>query len=676
MADEPLIMRAGISYDPTPLNQLKRQLDGLKSGSAAVIRKDFDQVRGSVSKAAAEIRNSLTPAMAAMGIGSLGVAGAITGVIAAVKSLTSGLTEMRMASKETGATIQELRELQALGKRFDIGPDAMSGGVAAFSDTMRQIKNKWGETYEWMRTASPEMAELGKKLFNAKNMDEALESAMAGIAGIKNPKVRQMLSEKLFGSKIFSQLGSEGGQYFKESREDVHNRTPSLPPDADKVAREFKESMDRIGDAAVNMQTQFAKALLPVLPEIRTGIDEFTEFLRSEKKEISGFFTEVVADARSFVHDLRDHFDNLRSGYEAAKNFFGGSQTGGATHGIMPEASIGETMRNADISGRRLQMDELRRRMAVLDEAISRKESAPDPLGGEGHATASEERRRRDKLNEELKRLSDEIAALHRDGATVQKQSFDGGGGFGGMIQRASFGGGLGGGGYPGGRGGAAGSSGLTREGVERAGRAAREGFMGSAGVGAQTGDKTLDAIIAAEGTAKGGRDPFNTVLGYGKYGTPPKPLTEMTLKEVYEFGRQVRARHGTSSALGAFQIVGRTMRSVGMPGAGLGWDDRFSRENQIAMARAIWQAQGPGAWEGFKFHPDLLAQARRGGRYDVGADAISARRDASDNRAFRRSEPWVTGSARRALPRSRTRAAGTAALALRMSTRLGSARA
>ncbi|ONF46471.1 hypothetical protein RSM1_24555 [Methylobacterium radiotolerans] len=85
-----------------------------------------------------------------------------------------------------------------------------------------------------------------------------------------------------------------------------------------------------------------------------------------------------------------------------------------------------------------------------------------------------------------------------------------------------------------------------------------------------------------------------------------------MTLREAYAFGRTVRARHGSSSALGAFQIVGRTMKQH-MGAVGLGWDDKFSAENQRKLARDIARTEGLGAWEGFKSHPHERAKARRG---------------------------------------------------------------
>lgn len=132
----------------------------------------------------------------------------------------------------------------------------------------------------------------------------------------------------------------------------------------------------------------------------------------------------------------------------------------------------------------------------------------------------------------------------------------------------------------------------------------------GAAGLGTGAGDTWHEAVMRAEGTS--GKDPYNTVLGYGKYGRPGKPITEMTLAEVYAFGREVRRRHGSASAMGAFQIVGRTMKAH-MKAAGLGPHDLFSPENQRKLADDIRRTEGLGAWEGFKSHPGERARAQRG---------------------------------------------------------------
>lgn len=238
----------------------------------------------------------------------------------------------------------------------------------------------------------------------------------------------------------------------------------------------------------------------------------------------------------------------------------------------------------------------------------------------------------------------------------IQKQSFQGEG-FRSLIQNAAFGGGSGTsspfaeGVYQGvlramqelmGRGGSGGGGGGFQTASFTTGGGANDNFGGASGVGrslgrggfgnpsggaglvASGGGRTVprgafgpgtgagnswyEAIMRAEGTA--GKDPYNVVLGNGRYGLPSKPLTDMSLAEAYQFGRSVRARHGSSSAIGAFQIVGQTMKNF-MGEAGLGWNDKFSPENQRKLAAVIRRHQGFGAWEGFKVHPGELRNAR-----------------------------------------------------------------
>jgi|GEM_PF-2862606 len=133
-----------------------------------------------------------------------------------------------------------------------------------------------------------------------------------------------------------------------------------------------------------------------------------------------------------------------------------------------------------------------------------------------------------------------------------------------------------------------------------------------------------LDAIAGTES----GKAGYDAVLGNGKYGTPDKPVSTMTLDEAFRFGRQIKARHGSSSALGRYQIVGNTMRAaqeaLGIPGTAT-----FDQAMQDRMARWIARNQGLGAWEGLKSNPRAMAAARaamaQGGAQDVPAGSQTA---------------------------------------------------
>lgn len=247
------------------------------------------------------------------------------------------------------------------------------------------------------------------------------------------------------------------------------------------------------------------------------------------------------------------------------------------------------------------------------------------------------------KVEEKAKGIFDRVKDLFSQGIQIPLSFTSaeggsgggGGGGGGGLIQKASFGGGGGVGDSPGGDSAIAGllgtgrpsgsGSGLGPSGGEgRAGsgpiRLGRGVGGGKAVDGTGAGSSWYEAVMRAEGTA--GKDPYNVVLGNGKYGLPDKPLTDMSLREAYQFGRKVRGRHGSSSALGAFQIVGRTMKGH-MPHVGLGWDDKFSPENQRKLAGSIRKREGWKAWEGFKVHPREKGRAQAGSN-DVAADRAS----------------------------------------------------
>lgn len=122
--------------------------------------------------------------------------------------------------------------------------------------------------------------------------------------------------------------------------------------------------------------------------------------------------------------------------------------------------------------------------------------------------------------------------------------------------------------------------------------------------------NKFFSSIIRSEGTGKYG-DPYNTSLSYIK---SPKPLTEMTMREVLEWGDHLRhntdaGRKTNSSAKGAFQIVNTTQKNA-MRALGIGMDEKFSPENQRRMAAWIATNQGLTAWEGLKAHPNEMSNA------------------------------------------------------------------
>lgn len=134
-----------------------------------------------------------------------------------------------------------------------------------------------------------------------------------------------------------------------------------------------------------------------------------------------------------------------------------------------------------------------------------------------------------------------------------------------------------------------------------------------------------LDQIAKGEGTTLekarrfGYASDYDVTLGYGRGGLPlpPKPITQMTLREVKQYQAKLGpawargpGRGTVSSAVGRYQIVGTTLRQLQKE---LGVDDNelFSHELQDRMALQLLKRRGIDDWLAGKmsdrqFHSNL----------------------------------------------------------------------
>lgn len=208
-----------------------------------------------------------------------------------------------------------------------------------------------------------------------------------------------------------------------------------------------------------------------------------------------------------------------------------------------------------------------------------------------------------DGRDDAIERLSDNVRTM---GARFQLAALSGpgtGSGLGSSLGGGGAGGGAGGGGS------SPSSKFFKPDGMSVPGWYGKGSGGGSASsnpANSKASAAMLDAIAATES----GKAGYDTVLGNGKYGMPSKPVSTMSLDEAFRFGRTVKARHGSSSALGRYQIVGNTMRAA-QKALGIGGDATFDGPMQDRMARWIARNQGLGAWEGLKGNGAKMAAAR-----------------------------------------------------------------
>ena len=125
---------------------------------------------------------------------------------------------------------------------------------------------------------------------------------------------------------------------------------------------------------------------------------------------------------------------------------------------------------------------------------------------------------------------------------------------------------------------------------------------------------KTTESLARA-GTQYGRQE--DVVLGYGKYGLPSKPVSQSTLGELGEFGRNVlipNTRNNEqlglkdtgkgSSAVGAYQFTQETVERLAPKVFGSEWKNTiFTKENQDKLAEVLFNESKNGnlkaIWQG-----------------------------------------------------------------------------
>lgn len=122
-----------------------------------------------------------------------------------------------------------------------------------------------------------------------------------------------------------------------------------------------------------------------------------------------------------------------------------------------------------------------------------------------------------------------------------------------------------------------------------------------------QAAQRLLDLIAKGEGATpanlkrqRSGQTPYDMIYGFGQYGEPPQPLSQMTIGQVMAFQQQlIRATQGKvpgtnkgTSAVGKYQFISTTLASA-MKATGLSPADKFNAENQEKMGMHLLQTAG-----------------------------------------------------------------------------------
>lgn len=269
MSDDQLRLVATITDQFTgPLAKLRKGIADVSTETKTHVggwRKDWGIAREEVEKFRG-VLGGVNPILSAIGMGGLGAAISLGGVVAAVRGFSASTRDLSLFAREVGLTANELRAFQALGQSFGISADRMNGAIGTFATNMDQLKHRTGALYRDLQGMG--LGQLAEKLIDAPNMAEAFKRAVDGVSEIQNPQRRRDLAEKLLALPEFSAVAVELRGKLRETMEQISKDIGTLPKDMEEAAKEFEKHASQIWRWFENGKLQIGGPFLKGIVEL------------------------------------------------------------------------------------------------------------------------------------------------------------------------------------------------------------------------------------------------------------------------------------------------------------------------------------------------------------------------------------------------------------------------
>lgn len=331
MADDKLTLVASVEDRFTaPLTKLKTALGQVGSTPAAKsLAKDFEGANAAIDRTRTAIQ-SVTPALAALGVGGFGAVTAISGITSAIRAFSGNTQQLALMSRETGLTIDKLRAFGELGERFGVSAQTMQGALQNLATGAHDIRRNWGEAYTTLQAMN--LGELAAKLAKSANMDQYLSTALEGLGKIDNPITRQKVSILLFGTPDVGKVAGALGADLEKVLRELQARMGTTTQEQVAAAERFEKSLSDLRASAEGLKTQ---ALTPL-------IDEFARLLKMlSSADATAFFKGELEGIKKGAKDVRDEFEQIGKLWDKFKEVFKGSDKEQEMRKLLNPSSFG-----------------------------------------------------------------------------------------------------------------------------------------------------------------------------------------------------------------------------------------------------------------------------------------------------------------------------------------------
>jgi hypothetical protein len=307
MAQEEVLRMVATARDQAtgPLRKVEDALRGLgKHGGeqSRQLRESFKSVHEQFKKVGEVAKESVSPAIEAIGVSSLTAVGAVAALVSGLKNFVDQGDDVAAFGRRVKLTTDTIRGFEGVGDKFHVDPAAIRQGEQTFTDAMFQIRRRRGEVYAHLLAQRRDLAtELSSTPETTEGNEKALKSFLKVLEDVKRvhgePTARAF-SKEVFGTDAFVDLLRKGNAGLEEAV----RLTLKLRGNMDTEAGEkwvsnwsdFKAAIEGVRNAVGN----------DLLPDITELAKQAQAFFSEHRAEIGRDIASAVREIGSALHDL------------------------------------------------------------------------------------------------------------------------------------------------------------------------------------------------------------------------------------------------------------------------------------------------------------------------------------------------------------------------------------
>lgn len=266
-----------------PLRQLNEGLRRVDATPGQTrLRQQLRGLRDEIADARKGIAYGLMPAMSALNVRTLSVGGAIAAVGVtlgrSVFQQARAVEQLRLVEKDTGVSINTMRQLGFALEEVGGSADQVSGTMETFARNMQELRAGVGGTYDVLaHQGNPTLREFAEILRRSHDNGEALAKIMREMQFIPDPQARRRFLEA-FG--LPADLARSTAEQWQEAQQRTARVSKDMKHDAEMLSKSWRD----LGRAWDDLQIETAK--VGGFAAVRSILKSFTEDLDKVEKAI------------------------------------------------------------------------------------------------------------------------------------------------------------------------------------------------------------------------------------------------------------------------------------------------------------------------------------------------------------------------------------------------------